>query len=96
MRLTSEERSTIRAASLRHFGVVPRLFGSRVDDSKRGGDIDLYIEADLPAEEAWQRERKMAVDLMAVLGDRKIDIVINTGKLDLPIYQVAREQGMWL
>ena len=97
MRLTPEQRQIIREASLRHFGVPPRLFGSRVDDSRRGGDIDLYIEAaNLSAKEAFQREMCMGADLHMALGERKIDIVINTGQLDLPIYRVALEQGVWL
>ena len=45
MRLTPTEQQVIRDASLRYFGVRPRLFGSRLNDLKRGGDIDLYIEA---------------------------------------------------
>lgn len=31
MRLTERERREIRDATLRHFGVAPRLFGSRLD-----------------------------------------------------------------
>jgi len=35
MRLTPTEQQVIRDASLRYFGVRPRLFGSRVDDALR-------------------------------------------------------------
>lgn len=96
MRLTPTEQQVIRDAALRYFGVRPRLFGSRVDDSKRGGDIDLYIEAQVSPEQAFAQEMHMAADLYLALGERKIDIVVNTGRLDLPIYSVARQQGVWL
>ena len=47
MRLTPEQAAIIRSAAAEVFGSDARvwLFGSRVDDSKRGGDIDLLIEA---------------------------------------------------
>jgi predicted nucleotidyltransferase len=96
MRLTSSEQKTLHDASLRWFGVPPRLFGSRVDDARRGGDIDLYIESTLSPQEAFQRETHMAAELYRALGERKIDIVVNTGRLDLPIYRLARAQGVWL
>lgn len=96
MRLTSAEQQTLHDASLRWFGVPPRLFGSRVDDARRGGDIDLYIEASLSPQEAFECEKHMAAELYRALGERKIDIVVNTGRLDLPIYRLAREQGVWL
>jgi len=96
MRLTPAEQQSLREASLRWFGVRPRLFGSRVDDAQRGGDIDLYIEADLTPQDAFLRETRMAAELYRSLGERKVDIVVNTGRLDLPIYQVARTQGVWL
>lgn len=96
MRLTPAEQQIIREAALSRFGVRPRLFGSRVDDTKRGGDIDLYIEAQMSAKEAFDREMHLAADLYLALGDQKIDIVVNTGRLDLPIYQVARTQGVLL
>ena len=60
MRLTSSQQQIIREASLKRFGVSARLFGSRVDDSKRGGDIDLYIEANLSPAEAFEREKRLA------------------------------------
>ena len=96
MRLTLNQQQIIREASVKRFGVSARLFGSRVDDDKRGGDIDLYIEASLSPEDAFKCEIRLAADIYLQLGDRKIDIVVNTGALDLPIYHVARAQGVWL
>lgn len=44
MRLTEFERATIKKVFLEIFkeGKI-YLFGSRVDDTKLGGDIDLYL-----------------------------------------------------
>jgi predicted nucleotidyltransferase len=46
MRLTDEQVRSIREVVGRHFGTESRiwLFGSRSDDSRSGGDIDLYLE----------------------------------------------------
>ncbi len=48
MRLTTEEVAAIKAAAREAFGdtAVVRLFGSRVDDGLKGGDIDLHFEVD--------------------------------------------------
>jgi len=54
------------------------LFGSRVDDSKKGGDIDLYIEtnySDLFI--VTKKEIEFIANLKKIIGDQKIDIVIN-------------------
>ena len=50
MRLTAEQVETIRQRIQRHIGPHARiwLFGSRVDDSRRGGDVDLYVEPETP------------------------------------------------
>jgi len=46
MRLTHTQQAAIRASVNRVIGAKSRiwLFGSRVNDSKRGGDIDLLID----------------------------------------------------
>ncbi|MGD7036928.1 nucleotidyltransferase domain-containing protein [Methylotuvimicrobium buryatense] len=46
MRLSPMQKQAICESALRYFGkeVQVWLFGSRVDDTRKGGDIDLYIE----------------------------------------------------
>jgi hypothetical protein len=73
------------------------LFGSRADLSKRGGDIDLYIETELLAEKLRDAKNKFYIQLIKQLGDQKIDIVVNNdndcGKL---IYNIAKKEGVKL
>jgi hypothetical protein len=46
MRLTTEQANIIKQKTAKVFGDNARvfLFGSRVDDTKKGGDIDLFID----------------------------------------------------
>nr|WP_198034567.1 hypothetical protein [Halomonas sp. 1513] len=46
MRLTDAQRQTIRQIVTEELGpsASVRLFGSRLDDNARGGDIDLHVE----------------------------------------------------
>ncbi len=45
MRLTEDERDSIKRVVSGVFGADTAvwLFGSRTDDNKRGGDVDLYV-----------------------------------------------------
>jgi hypothetical protein len=45
MRLTEEQRNIIREAGLRHFGVIPHLFGSRLNDTVRSKYIEIPCAA---------------------------------------------------
>mgnify|MGYP000577180362 FL=1 len=55
------------------------LFGSRVDDKIKGGDIDLYI---VPKTQNNLRKKKtkFLVDLKLQIGDQKIDVVLARDK----------------
>ena len=62
-----------------NFGPGARLvlFGSRADDSKRGGDIDLCVETDqLPWENLVRSRHAFLVALDKALGERKIDVLL--------------------
>jgi hypothetical protein len=101
MRLTPIERQTLRAAAQTCFDAqaVVRLFGSRLDDSRKGGDIDLYITTNLtnPSQIARAHSRFLA-QVYAAMGEQKIDVLIDypPRQQDLPVYRVAREQGVVL
>jgi len=58
------------------------LFGSRVDDSKKGGDIDLYINLNYPLDtkERLSKRSKFRIKLEDKIGEQKIDIIISKDK----------------
>ena len=97
MRIKEEDLLQIKRIAKVYFGDDAKvyLFGSRVDDKKRGGDIDLYIETGLK-ENIVQRKIKMVGKLQEILGEQKIDIVINTFRSNKQIYQVAKNEGIAL
>lgn len=74
MRLTREEHPTIsNTIHQADAEAIIYLFGSRVDDSARGGDIDLLVlskKIDLPA------KLEILAQLHRRLGARKIDIAV--------------------
>ena len=58
------------------------LFGSRVDDSKRGGDIDLYLVVQNHIN-LFEKKIKFLSKIHRELGEQKIDIVFNKDKTRL-------------
>ena len=88
----ADEIAAIKACVARHFGecATVRLFGSRVHDHLRGGDIDLHVEAD-SAEVVTRgyggiivrRCDRLWQTLQDRLGERKIDIVDTVKGADL-------------
>ncbi len=77
MRLEKYEIDAIKKVFLEifHEGSI-YLFGSRVDDSKKGGDIDLYIEASQTYNLSSKRI-DFLVYLKRSIGEQKIDVVFN-------------------
>ena len=98
MRLAAETVSPLLTAVRRHFGTGAEvwLFGSRADDSARGGDIDLYIETDLD-EALVARRIALKIELERLLGEQKIDLVVRPRSRPLaPIHCIARRDGVAL
>jgi predicted nucleotidyltransferase len=84
---------------LKHFSKDGRLwiFGSRIDETKRGGDIDLYIEVSIfDFDKVYRARSNFWIDLQDQLGEQKIDIVIKDPGKNLEIYQEARSSGIKL
>jgi len=56
------------------------LFGSRVDDTKKGGDIDLFIET---SQDIKLKDELSILTLLELNGiTRKIDLIIQTPSRD--------------
>lgn len=99
MRMTQAQIAAIRQTVAEVFGEQAEvwLFGSRVDDSKRGGDIDLLIRPDrASADQILARKIRLLGKLERVLGERKIDVLIEAPDDPRPIVLVAHETGVRL
>ncbi len=74
MRLSKAEIQAIREVVRRHDPDARiRLFGSRLNDQLRGGDIDLLI---LSGKLIYRDKLKIRYQLKDRLGDRKIDLIV--------------------
>ena len=100
MRLTSFQQQTICDKARHYFGNMTQvwLFGSRVDDSKRGGDINLYIEPEnQDISLIAMAKLHFLRSLHSELGEQKIDIVLRLANAKtLPVYDIAKENGIQL
>ena len=99
MRLSQSQVESIREAAQKVLGqeVVIRLFGSRVDDSLRGGDIDLLLETDHVVENRAQAICAIQGALMRSFGDRKIDLLIKDPRTpEAAVFTIAQQTGVLL
>lgn len=99
MRITPSQIESIRRAGHSVLGpqVSIRLFGSRVRDDLKGGDIDLLFETELMVDNRAQAICNIQGALMRTLGDRKIDILLKDPRTpDAAIFEIARRTGVTL
>lgn len=71
------------------------MFGSRVDDTKRGGDIDLYLCPIHQYDDAEWRKIRFIAKLYEYLGEQKIDVIMKKND-ERTIEQVAQRDGVAL
>ena len=99
MRLTEEQVRTIRR--LAHEVAGPqarvRVFGSRLDDNARGGDLDLMLELNTAVDHPAPLAARMSAQLSRALGGRKVDVLFSAPNLArLPIHDSAFAHGQLL
>ncbi len=97
MRLSPEQIEAIRYAAVTTFGddTAVWLFGSRADDAKKGGDIDLLVcPSAEAADQAFAKKIKMLTLLERLLGERRIDLVIEQPDDTRAIVTVAHTTGI--
>ncbi len=99
MRLTTHQITTIKNVAQNVLGADAQviLFGSRVDDALRGGDIDLLIESQAHVANKTQAIGQIYAKLIRQLGDRKIDIIIKDPDSESStVIHFAKETGVQL
>lgn len=99
MRLTDTIQKTIKTEVYKLLGKDCHiiLFGSRIDDAQKGGDIDLFIQISKPLSNKIEMECRLSARLYIKLGGRKVDVLIkDTISKMKPIYQHAIDYGIVL
>jgi predicted nucleotidyltransferase len=97
MRLSTDQQRVIRQTTHELLGPAARvrLFGSRLDDSARGGDIDLLVEVQYPVDHPARTAAALAAALSRRLSGRSVDVVIAAPNLRrLSIHDRAARDGV--
>lgn len=95
MRLSTAELQSVRSilGALDPTGRI-YLYGSRTDDKRRGGDIDVYLQASRPIDLKTQLGTQYRLELAC---DTRVDLLVkNPEQAMQPIHQIAVEQGILL
>ena len=96
MRITKEQTQLITqtVTRLAGTGTVVYLFGSRLNDRAKGGDIDLLIESDTPLSLIHRAQIKMELESQLGL---PVDIVSKSrGAVATPFQVIAQSRSAQL
>lgn len=74
-----------------------RLFGSRLDDVARGGDVDLLLELAEPVANPAMLAARFAARASRIMQGRKVDVVLSAPNLQRQaIHESALRHGVLL
>ena len=99
MRLTPDQARAIFVATQEPAGTDARvrLFGSRLNDELRDGDIDLLEECPRQVSRPVWLAAQITARLQRRLGDRRIDVLVIDPATELePVHRVAQAEGVLL
>ncbi len=99
MRLSPNHIATIRSlvAQLAGDSAQVWLFGSRVDDAARGGDVDLLLDMAEPVAQPALLAAQLGARVSRAMQGRKVDVLIKAPNLQLlAVHRVALVQGVLL
>ncbi len=93
MRLSKEQRQIlVRVITSHDPDAEIHLFGSRVNDRARGGDIDLLV---ISNKLNLMSKLDILGELHRELGDRRIDLIV-TSDASRPFERIAKTEGIRL
>jgi Nucleotidyltransferase domain. len=95
IRLKDEEIEIIKEVAIDIFGEDAKvyIFGSRVDLTKKGGDIDIFIETQKEISLNQEIEFLAKLELKGI--ERSVDVLIKAKNRDnKPIFEEAKRTGV--
>jgi predicted nucleotidyltransferase len=105
VRISETVKDALIRSILRHFPDVKRifLFGSRTDDSKRGGDIDILVETPEDEQVRYTHAAQAVAEIHRTIGEQKIELVVaypegseEDERDPRVVVRIARETGIVL
>lgn len=99
VRVSSEQADAIRQIVYEEAGKTARVrvFGSRLYDDRRGGDLDLLVELEEPVGNPALMSARIAARLTRLLNGREVDVILSAPNLRrLPIHETAEREGRLL
>ena len=99
MRLTTTQIEMIRTTAQDVFGEFERvtLFGSRIDDQAKGGDVDLMLEVPNIVDQPALLGARVASRVSRAMNGRKVDVILKAPNLkSQPVHEIATRHGVIL
>ncbi len=99
MRISQTQHEEIKkiTAAIAGEDAVVTLFGSRVDDSQRGGDLDLLIDVLHDVENPAWLAAQISAKISRLMAGRHVDVVLAAPNLmKQAIHEQARKSGVLL
>ena len=99
MRLTPSQIEMIRNTAQLVFGDIARvtLFGSRIDDQAKGGDVDLMVEVPNIVDEPALMGARVASRVSRAMNGRRVDVILKAPNLKIQlIHEIATRTGVIL
>jgi predicted nucleotidyltransferase len=99
MRLTDYQIQIIRKITRQLAGDQSRVrvFGSRLDDTAHGGDVDIMLELPEPVDNPALMAAQISAQVSRAMHGRKVDVVLSAPNLmRLPIHDIAFKEGQLL
>jgi len=99
MRINKQQQNEIKknVCLLAGSQAIVTLFGSRVNDSKKGGDVDILVQLPTSIDNPALLAAKLSVRISNLMFGRKVDVILEAPNLDYQaIHKYAHLNGITL